>query len=536
MDIFIAQFYSNSLNSIVLVITASVDIFLVALVYMSNPRSATNKIFSLLTIFTMLWLVMTYVAPFSDLVPISLTLHRLGIFFAAAMSALFFLLAHTMPSEKIQLRKPVFIALLVATLMMMILNISPYAFTSIAILNGVSSPQPGVGLIPFVILSTLFSGLTVYWLLRKYKRSKGDEKKQFGLVLSGIVIMLALVIATILVPIIYFGSIQFLTFTPLYTLVFLGMTAYAITKYQLFNIKVLLTQALTLVLCIVLFARMFGEETFNAQIIDGLILIVVAVFGFFLVRSVRKEVEQRERIEKLAEELQETNRRQETLMHFVGHEVKGFLTKDASTFAALYEGDFGQLPEPLKPIVSQALTQSRDGARSVTDILTASNQKKGTMTYTKEPFDLKALAEEVIDKAKSKAEEKGLVLSFSSDDSGAPYTFNGDKGKIGDNVLRNIIDNSINYTPHGSVDVSLKKENNKFVISVKDTGVGITEEDKKMLFTEGGHGKDSQKVNVHSTGYGLFIAKNIVEAHGGTIRAVSDGAGKGSVFSIEFPV
>ena len=70
---------------------------------------------------------------------------------------------------------------------------------------------------------------------------------------------------------------------------------------------------------------------------------------------------------------------------------------------------------------------------------------------------------------------------------------------------------------------------------MKDTGIGINEEDKERLFTEGGHGKDSQKVNAHSTGYGLFIAKSIVLAHGGTIRAESDGEGKGSTFIVEFP-
>ena len=102
-------------------------------------------------------------------------------------------------------------------------------------------------------------------------------------------------------------------------------------------------------------------------------------------------------------------------------------------------------------------------------------------------------------------------------------------------MFRNLIDNSVNYTPSGSIDVSLKKENNKFIFAVKDTGIGINDEDKKRLFTEGGHGKDSQKVNVHSTGYGLYIAKNIVEAHGGTIRAEADGASKGSTFIVEFP-
>ncbi|HHT9130106.1 MAG TPA: sensor histidine kinase, partial [Candidatus Brocadiaceae bacterium] len=101
---------------------------------------------------------------------------------------------------------------------------------------------------------------------------------------------------------------------------------------------------------------------------------------------------------------------------------------------------------------------------------------------------------------------------------------------------RNIIQNSINYTPSGSITASLKKVGKSFVFSVKDTGVGITEEDKKRLFTEGGHGKDSQRVNAHSTGYGLYIAKNIITAHGGTIRAESEGTNKGSTFIVELPV
>ena len=181
-------------------------------------------------------------------------------------------------------------------------------------------------------------------------------------------------------------------------------------------------------------------------------------FGVLLLQSYEREAQIRAEVEKLAGELQETNTRQETLMHFIGHEVKGYLTRDASTFAALAEGDFGQLSEPLKPIVNLALTQSRDGALSVENILTASNQKKGTVSYTKEPFDLKAVAESVVEKAKLNASDKGLALTFSADDIGAPgfdklttsYTFNGDKEKLGDNVFRNIIDNSINYTPSGS--------------------------------------------------------------------------------------
>ncbi|MHB8391878.1 MAG: sensor histidine kinase [Acidobacteriaceae bacterium] len=125
------------------------------------------------------------------------------------------------------------------------------------------------------------------------------------------------------------------------------------------------------------------------------------------------------------------------------------------------------------------------------------------------------------------------MLSFEADD--ATYQIVGDKEQIRNHVLRNLIDNAISYTPSGSVTLSLKKEGAQAVLAVRDTGVGISEEDKDRLFTEGGHGKDSQKMNAHSTGYGLFIAKQITEAHGGTIRAESPGAGKGATFIAEFP-
>ena len=82
----------------------------------------------------------------------------------------------------------------------------------------------------------------------------------------------------------------------------------------------------------------------------------------------------------------------------------------------------------------------------------------------------------------------------------------------------------------------MRQAGGHFRFSVKDSGVGITPEDMKNLFTEGGHGKESIKTNVHSTGYGLYIAKRVVEAHGGKIWAESEGEGKGSRFVVEFPV
>lgn len=316
--------------------------------------------------------------------------------------------------------------------------------------------------------------------------------------------------------------------------VFIGLLSYMIVRFRLFNIGLIAAQALVIALVAVIGSEYAFVDTLMNQVLVSVTLVLTGVLGIMLIRSVRREVEQREDIERLARELEDTNERQETLIHFIGHEVKGFLTKAEGAFAALCEGDFGAMPEKAQPFVREALRQTRDGATSVSDILKASNMKKGTTAYRKEPFDLKDLVVEVVEKTRSAAEGKKLKLTLYLKGS-EKYPLTGDRAEVGDHVLRNLIDNAIAYTPSGAIDVTLEKRDKGYVISVKDTGIGISAEDKAHLFTEGGHGKESQKVNIHSTGYGLFIAKSIVEAHGGTIRVESAGPGKGSTFIVELP-
>jgi signal transduction histidine kinase len=83
--------------------------------------------------------------------------------------------------------------------------------------------------------------------------------------------------------------------------------------------------------------------------------------------------------------------------------------------------------------------------------------------------------------------------------------------------------------------VSLEKKRSKAIFSVKDSGIGISKEDMKNLFKQGGRGKNSLKIDTHSTGYGLYIARKIIEAQKGRIWAESEGEGKGSTFFVELP-
>ena len=303
----------------------------------------------------------------------------------------------------------------------------------------------------------------------------------------------------------YYSTTTYIYEVTLYSLfslpIFILLLTVAITNYGAFRLGDAAVKVLFYIFLVLAGSQFFSVTDGTDFLISAMSFGVILVMGTMLFISNEREIKLRHEKERLAQELEVTNERQEVLMHFIGHEVKGTLTKDAGVFASISEGDLGPVPETVKTLVDRALIESRTGASSVENILKASNLKKGSVTYTKAPFDLKALVTEVVEKARPIAEQKGLVLSFAADD--ASYQMTGDRMQINNHVLRNIIDNSINYTPSGSVAVSLKKENGKIIFAVRDTGIGITEEDKKRLFTEGGHGKDSQTVNAHSTGYTL---------------------------------
>ena len=235
----------------------------------------------------------------------------------------------------------------------------------------------------------------------------------------------------------------------------------------------------------------------------------------------------------LYEEVSLANQRQESLIHFITHEVKGYLTKSKAMFAAIVENDFPGTPENLHDLAIQALADVNKGVETVRDILDSSNLKKGTTEYTQKQFDMRAATEAAVKDFQKTAEEKGLTLACNIQD--GDYTYTGDEEKIKRHVIRNLIDNSIKYTPKGNIEVSLQNTPDAIIFSVSDTGVGIDSVDMKHLFTEGGKGKDSVRVNVDSTGYGLFIAKVVVDGHRGTIEVASGGPGKGSTFTVKLP-
>jgi len=384
------------------------------------------------------------------------------------------------------------------------------------------------------LVEIFFIGWITAVMIRGY-RSLRDKQQQNQLLYIGIGTILFLLTFTA-------GNLTLVFSTgPLYEQyklfgmpIFAAFVAYSVIRFRAFDVKVITAQVLVLALGVLVLSLAFFRSIENVRIVAVATFALVVILGYILVKNVRKEIEQREIIQKQEQELEVVNKQQENLLHFISHEIKGYLTKSEAGFAAITEGDYGAISEQLKTMSQAALADVRKGVRTVMEILDSSNMKKGTVGYKMQPFDFKAAVADVTKHLKQAADEKGLTIDVVISREGV-YTLSGDEAKLRQHVIRNLVDNAIKYTPKGHIEVHLSDGDGKIRFSVKDNGVGITPEDMKNLFTEGGHGKDSIKINVHSTGYGLFIAKQVVDTHHGKIWAESEGAGKGSRFVVEFP-
>ena len=239
-------------------------------------------------------------------------------------------------------------------------------------------------------------------------------------------------------------------------------------------------------------------------------------------------------VEDLNHELEIANEGQTNLIHIINHQIKGYLAKSRNIFSELLtEPEYGPIPESAKPILEEGFKSLTEGVDFVQDFLAASDIEKGTFVYDMQPTDFKTTVIAVAEKQREVAKDKGL--SFDLTIAPGDYNMKGDASQLGQ-AVRNLIDNSIKYTPKGTINLRLTTDNNKILLEIKDTGVGISDELKPRLFTKGGKGKDSLKINVNSTGFGLSFVKGVVEVHKGRVWADSAGPNQGSTFYLELPV
>lgn len=324
--------------------------------------------------------------------------------------------------------------------------------------------------------------------------------------------------------------------------IFVIFIAYSTIKFNTFNVKLIASQALVTALAILVFSLLFLQTITTVRIVAFLTFVSVCVMGFLLVRSVKKEIKQREQLEELTEQLAAANERLKELdklksefVSIASHQLRSPLTSMRGYASMLTDGSYGTIPEKAKEAVERIADSSAFMAKMVENYLNVSRIESGNMKYELSDFNLKQEVEKTVDDKRQEAMKKGLLLTFKSELLGQGIV-HADIGKTLE-IIHNLLNNALKYTPSGSIDVFVHddQKKKKIYVDIHDSGIGMTSDDIAKLFGKFQRATNANSVNTTGTGLGLYVARTMALAMKGDITARSEGQGKGSTFSFELP-
>ncbi|HET7434351.1 MAG TPA: ATP-binding protein [Thermoanaerobaculia bacterium] len=177
---------------------------------------------------------------------------------------------------------------------------------------------------------------------------------------------------------------------------------------------------------------------------------------------------------------------------------------------------------------------SRVQARLIDDLLDVSRIVTGKLTLDVRRFDLAAVIREAMEAVSAAAAERSLQLSAAIGEE--PVWMTGDAMRM-QQVASNLLSNAVKFTNAGGrVHVTLRERDETIELSVRDTGIGISPDFLPHVFERFRQGDDGPSRRYGGLGLGLSIVRHIVELHGGTVEAMSEGAGRGAEFRVRLPL
>lgn len=232
--------------------------------------------------------------------------------------------------------------------------------------------------------------------------------------------------------------------------------------------------------------------------------------------------------------LQQLDQAKSEFVSIASHQLRTPMTGIMGYLSMMVSGDFGSIDPKHLIILRTLLDESQRMIRLINLFLNVSKIEAGKFTITKKEVQLGDVIEREVNELTKIASDKKLTLTFVRPKKPLPVIV-ADADKLQD-VFLNLIDNAIKYTTKGTITVSAEADNGGVTVHVKDTGIGIKPEDIHELFNKFVRAQGIAQIHPDGSGLGLFIAKSVVEGHGGRIWVDSGGLGKGSTFSFWLPV
>ena len=390
----------------------------------------------------------------------------------------------------------------------------------------------------------------------RYRKAEVANKKQILLIGIGVELFLLSFFATNFLASLV-DNYTILIYGMFGMVVFLGVLAYMIVKFKAFEIKLIGVQALVVTLIVIIGSQFAFIISTTNKILTAITLVLAISFGWILIRSVKKEVQQKEeleianaKIDRKNEQLEIANEKLKQLdsaktefISMASHQLRTPVTGIKGYTSMLIEGGYGEVTPEQKAALKKTYESNDRMSALIEDLLNVSKIESGKLEYEFSKFKMEQICQEVVDTLFPKAKDHNLYLEYKPPKKALPeLLIDGTKVR---EVISNLVDNAVKYTPKGGVKLTLelcaKNEPNclsksHIRITVSDTGIGVPPEEMAYLFLKFSRGKDVHRLNATGTGLGLFVGKKMIEGNGGKIWIESEGKDKGSRFIVELPV
>jgi signal transduction histidine kinase len=502
---------------------ALINLFIGFYALINDYKRRLNQLFFYLTIGSAIWISFNFLMGFWP----NIILLKSAYAFGVLVVSLGVIWVSYLVEEKLNLFKaiPIF---LIGVILFLISYINDWIIKSTdqIYLGGFEGE---VGPLFFIyLLFVLFAVIIIgHKLIIGYKKSTNIKKIQLKYILIGGVLFIFIsFIVSFLLP--FFGYKKLMSLDSVSSLFFTGFIFLAVFKYKFLNPKAIATALLTFAIWVFLFIKFLFSNNLQDWLINGSLLVLTIVFGLLLIRSVLKEVRHREEVEKLYKQVDELSKYKSELISVVAHQIKNPLAV-IKGYATLIKDKTISDPKLVSEVVQKIQNAANKLIDLLNNLLNLSHIEEGKMNFDFSEIELNKFLKDIADDFQFVAQQKGLELVFTH--LSQEILIKGDSHKLSQ-VFRNLIDNALKYTERGWVKIQCQLKENNVLISINDSGFGMSKELIGNLFQKFSRGV---KEDLLGSGLGLYIGKEIVLAHQGKIWAESPGENKGSSFYVELP-
>lgn len=268
---------------------------------------------------------------------------------------------------------------------------------------------------------------------------------------------------------------------------------------------------------------LWGEVRLESPVSDARMAVLTALL--------RTLVDSADRHREAIAELNRVNRAREQFLATVSHEMRTPLAA-LSLRLELMQRTMPELPDAAKASIGIMRKHVAQESLMVNDLIDASRTLTGQMSIERQPVSLAQVLHDAVSTVEINAHDKQVLLQVTPSDYGAHIVIDADGQRL-QQVVWNLLLNAVKFTPPGGrIELHVRREPGTVAIDVTDSGQGIEAHDLQHVF---GAFNLQKEGNDSGLGLGLYIARHIVELHGGTIAVSSPGRGHGATFSIRLP-